>query len=61
MVGWHEPGRDDDSPGQELASGRETFQLAIQGVGQGGSWGMLASRMLFGEWIYFRLLLMLSF
>jgi hypothetical protein len=46
MVGWREPGRDDDSSGQELASSRETFQFAIQGVGQGGSRGMLASRML---------------
>lgn len=60
MVTCHEPGRDDDPPDQELASGRQTFQLAIQGVGQGGSRGMLAGRMLFGEWICFRLLLMLS-
>jgi hypothetical protein len=42
-------GRYDSSSDQELASGRQTFQLAVQGVGQGGSRGMLASRTLFSR------------
>jgi hypothetical protein len=52
--GGHGPGRYDDSSGQELASDWEARKLAVQGVGQGCSWRILASRMLFGESICFR-------
>jgi hypothetical protein len=49
MVGGHGTGWHDDSSGQELASDWEARELAIQGVGQGCSWGILASRMLFSR------------